>query len=90
MNWENVVGRPGLDPGTLGPAQASPERSVTIRLRSSEDVSSSLSIAEVLSDSVDWLQVWLQSHPGVIAELAIVDDRGALIEVRLTEPPCGA
>jgi hypothetical protein len=43
------VGRPGLDPGTLGSALAGSEESVTIRLRTSDGVSSSLPIAEVLS-----------------------------------------
>jgi len=77
------VGRPGLDPGTLGPAREGSGSSVTIRLGSSEPVSSSLPVAEVLSSSVDWLQAWLQSHPGMIAELVIVDEHGTRVEMRL-------
>jgi hypothetical protein len=87
MNWSNVVGRPGLDPGTLGPAQEGPKQSVTIRLRRSEAVSHPLPVAEVLSRSLDWLQVWLHSHPGIIAEVVIVDDRGARLECQLIQPP---
>jgi hypothetical protein len=81
------VGRPGLDPGTLGPAREGSGSSVTIRLRSSEPVSSSLPVAEVLSSSVDWLQAWLQSHPGMIAELVIVDEHGTRVEMRLFQRP---
>jgi hypothetical protein len=87
VNWSSVVGRPGLDPGTLGPAQEGPGSSVTIRLRRSEPVSSPLPVAEILSRSVEWLQAWLHAHPGMIAELVIVDEHGSRVETRLSQPP---
>ena len=80
------VGRPGLDPGTLGPAPEGSVPSVTIRLRSSAAVPSSLSFAGVLSSAVDWLQVWLHERPGMIAEISLVDERGSRVEMRFEGP----
>jgi hypothetical protein len=90
LNWSNVVGRPGLDPGTLGPPQDSSPEYVTISLNSSGVVSKSLPIAEILTSSTVWLQVWLQPHSGITAEVVVEGDRRRpRVQVRLVEPPLG-
>jgi len=82
------VGRPGLDPGTLGIQPGRTEASVVVRVSWSEDCQSPPTSADVLSNVLPWLHDWLH---GVGSEISgVVQIRGSdgiVVEVRAGRPP---
>ena len=81
------MGRPGLDPGTLGSQQARPTTSIEIHLSWSEGVTSPPLPTEVLSNLSLWLHDWLHKlgYGGVGVILSTGAD-GARIEIRVEVP----
>jgi hypothetical protein len=55
----NLVGRPGLDPGTLGIEPDHPTASVIVRITWSESSLVPSSSTETLSNLIPWLHHWL-------------------------------
>jgi hypothetical protein len=53
------VGRPGLDPGTLGVFQEGTCTSVNVQICWSDDEGSPSTCVEVLSELKSWLDLWL-------------------------------
>jgi hypothetical protein len=56
------VGRPGLDPGTLGVFPKDPCKSVTFQICWSDEVGSPSTYSEMLSELNSWLDSWLDQN----------------------------
>ena len=81
------MGRPGLDPGTLGFEPERTEASVAVRVAWSEDCASPLTSADVLSTLLPWLHDWLHSlGSGVTSVVQISGSDGLKIEVSVEGP----
>src|ERR1039458_6425840 len=79
-----LVGRPGLDPGTLGFEPERMEASVVVRVAWSEESASPPTSADVLANLVPWLHDWLHSLGiGVSSVVQISGSEGLKIEVRV-------
>ena len=82
-----LVGRPGLDPGTLGFQPVSTEASVLIRVAWSENYASAPTSADVLSNVLPRLHEWLHSlGSGVSSFIQISGPDGLKIEVNFERP----
>ena len=78
------MGRPGLDPGTLGFEPERTEASVVVRVAWSEDYASPPTSVDVLSNLLPWLHDWLHSLGcGVSSVVQVNDLDGVQIEVRV-------
>ena len=81
------MGRPGLDPGTLGFEPERTEASVVVRVAWSENYVSPPTSVDVLSDLLPWLHDWLHSFGcGVSSVVQISGSDGLKIEVRVEGP----
>jgi hypothetical protein len=79
-----LVGRPGLDPGTLGFEPERTEASVVVRVAWSEECASPPTSADVLANLLPWLHDWLHSlGSGVSSVVQISGSDGLKIEVRV-------
>src|SRR5277367_1347413 len=56
-----LVGRPGLDPGTLGIRQDHPTASVSVQITWLEEFKIPPTSTEILSNLIPWLHHWLHS-----------------------------
>jgi hypothetical protein len=56
------VGRPGLDPGTLGVFPEGPCKSITVQINWSDEVGDPSTYSEVLSELNSWLDSWLDQN----------------------------
>ena len=82
-----LVGRPGLDPGTLGFEPDSTRASVVVRVSWSETSVNPPVSADVLSNLLPWLHDWLQSlGSGVTSVVQISGSDGLKIEVCVERP----
>jgi hypothetical protein len=61
------VGRPGLDPGTLGIGPDHPTSSVVVQIAQSEDPTDPPASAEMLLNVSLWLRDWLHSGGSDVA-----------------------
>jgi hypothetical protein len=87
MSLVLLVGRPGLDPGTLGFEPERTEASVVVRVAWSEDHASAPTSADVLSNVLPWLRDWLHSPgSGVSSVVQISSPDGLKIEVSVERP----
>jgi hypothetical protein len=81
---QTFVGRPGLDPGTLGIEPDHPTATVAVRITWSEKSPSPLTSAEILSNLIPWLQDWLHCLGNDIrGDVKISGSNGNEIEVRV-------
>ena len=81
------MGRPGLDPGTLGFKPERTEASVVVRVAWSENYASAPTSANVLSNVLPWLHDWLHSlRSGVSSVVQISGSDGLKIEVSVEGP----
>jgi hypothetical protein len=72
-----MVGRPGLDPGTLRPSQRRSQASVSVHLSWSVSTESSLASADVSSNLLLRLHNWLQELDfGIVAVIRSEDFDG--------------
>ncbi len=79
-----LVGRPGLDPGTLGSLLDRPCASFDVHLSWLEGLSSPPSSTEVLSNLGLRLQVWLQNAGfGVVGVMQFANSNGEKFELRI-------
>ena len=79
-----LVGRPGLDPGTLGFEIPSPLRSTVIQIRWSEPDDRPPRTAEDLQSLLLGLQSWLQEHVGGVTGIIVATGAdGEVFELRL-------
>ena len=79
-----LVGRPGLDPGTLGSKTDHPSASVAIQISWSDASTSPPSSEEVLSNLGLRLQKWLHElGSGVIGVMRFENADGASFELRV-------
>ena len=79
-----MVGRPGLDPGTLGPMKGHPSASLVVHLSWSEAVENPLTSAEVLDRLPLRLHNWLHElGPGVIGVMQFEHVDGTSFEMRI-------
>jgi hypothetical protein len=77
-----LVGRPGLDPGTLGVGPERPTASVVVQITWSEDSPSPPTSAEILTNLSPWLHHWLHSIGNdVIGDVIIRGADGRQIDV---------
>jgi hypothetical protein len=78
------VGRPGLDPGTLGIGPGHPVASVVVQITWSEDLALPSTSTEILSNLIPWLHHWLHSlGKEVSGDVKISGLDGGEIHVRL-------
>jgi hypothetical protein len=56
------VGRPGLDPGTLGVFSEGPCKSITVQIHWSDEVVDPSTYLEMLSELNSWLDSWLDQN----------------------------
>jgi hypothetical protein len=78
------VGRPGLDPGTLGTKTDQPSASVIIQISWSEPSASPPTSEEILSNLGLRLQNWLQElGAGVVGVMRFENAEGASFELRI-------
>ena len=78
------MGRPGLDPGTLGFDLGRLEASVVVRVSWSDDGPRPPTFAEVLSNLLPWLQDWLHDLDGeATGSIQVCCSDGRVIEVRI-------
>jgi hypothetical protein len=83
----DFVGRPGLDPGTLGPDSARRLASFDIHVSWLEGVSNPPLSMEILSNLTVWLQDWLQMlGSGGVGVISAQGRDGARIELRVEVP----
>jgi hypothetical protein len=54
-----LVGRPGLDPGTLGVFPGGPYKSITVQICWSDEVDGPSTYVEMLAELNSWLVDWL-------------------------------
>jgi hypothetical protein len=82
MNWSNVVGRPGLDPGTLGGDQVDTRSSVDVHISWSDGVSRLPMSAEILSNLSLWLHDWLhKTESGGVGVISSTGPDGSRVEL---------
>ena len=72
---EHLVGRPGLDPGTLRVFPERPGTSITVQICWLDQVQRPPSSADVLSRLTSWLDNWLD--PGSFQGQVIIEFRGS-------------
>ena len=85
------MGRPGLDPGTLGFDFSRLEASVVVRVSWSDDGPRSRTSAEVLPNMLPWLQDWLHDlDGGASGVIQVCGSDGRLIEVRIGRATSGS
>ena len=78
------MGRPGLDPGTLGAGQTRPSASLQIHLTWSEGMPRPPATADVLSNLPVWLHDWLQTlGSGGLGVISYTGPDGATFELRI-------
>ena len=78
------MGRPGLDPGTLGIEPDRPTASVTIQISWSEGSTIPPTSAEILSNLSLWLHHWLHGVSNdVFGDVTICGSDGLEIQVHL-------
>ena len=78
------VGRPGLDPGTLGFEPGRAGASVVVRVAWSADYVCPPTSVEILSNLLPWLHDWLHSFgSGVSSVVQVSDNDEVRIEVRV-------
>jgi hypothetical protein len=78
------VGRPGLDPGTLGFKPGSAQGFVDVRVSWSEAHASPPSSVDVLSNLLPWLHDWLHSLGSEVSSVVeVCGSDGLKIEVRI-------
>ena len=78
------MGRPGLDPGTLGFEPGRTEASVVVRVAWSEDYACAPTSADILSNLLPWLHDWLHNLGCVVSSTVQVSGPDGLrIEVRV-------
>jgi hypothetical protein len=83
----SIVGRPGLNPGTLGFEPERAAASVVVRVAWSKDYASPPTSADVLSNLLPWLHGWLHSLGcGVSSVVQISGSDGLKIEVCVEGP----
>jgi hypothetical protein len=70
-----LVGRPGLDPGTLGVFPECPGTFLSVQIRWSDEVEYPPTSADVLSRLNSWLDSWLDQ--GSFQGRATIEFRGA-------------
>jgi hypothetical protein len=58
----DLVGRPGLDPGTLGVFPDGPCKSVTVQICWLDEADDPSTCSEMLSDLNSWLDNWLDHN----------------------------
>ena len=82
-----MVGRPGLDPGTLRAVQSSPLKSLNIHFVWSNDVASVPTFAEVLGSLKDWLGDWLgmDMEASVLAKVELIDSENHAFRIQLDD-----
>ena len=79
-----LVGRPGLDPGTLGSILGRPSASVDVHLSWLEGSASPPSSTEVLSNLGLRLQDWLHDAGfGVVGVMQFANSNGEKFELRI-------
>jgi hypothetical protein len=84
LNCSNVVGRPGLDPGTLGGDRDDTTSSVDVRISWSEQVSGPPMSAEILSNLSLWLHDWLhKTESGGVGVILSTGPDGSRLELRV-------
>jgi hypothetical protein len=82
-----LVGRPGLDPGTLGFDPDSAQASVVVRVTWSEDCASSPTSANILSNLLPRLHDWQHSLGSEVSgAVQISGSDGFKIEVNVEGP----
>jgi hypothetical protein len=78
------VGRPGLDPGTLGIGLEHAAASVVVQITWSQHATNPPTSTEVLSNLILWLHNWLHSVENVVfGDVKIRRADGLEIEVHL-------
>ena len=77
------MGRPGLDPGTLGAIPPDPGPFLTVQICWSENVGRSPTFAEMLPSLISWLDEWLDknSYTG-LANVRFENSDGEATELR--------
>ena len=81
------VGRPGLDPGTLGFEPERTDASVIVRVAWSEEAACPPTSADILSNLLPWLHDWLHSlGSGVLTVVQISGSDGLKVEVCVERP----
>jgi len=81
------VGRPGLDPGNLGPDPSDPSMSLEIHLSWSEAAARPPASADVLSNLSLWLHNWLHEvGSGSVGVIFCTGADGARFELRVEAP----
>ena len=81
------MGRPGLDPGTLGYEPERTEASVVVRLAWSKDYACPPTFADILSNLLPWLHDWLQSLGSEASNVVRIScPDGLKIEVSVDRP----
>jgi hypothetical protein len=79
------VGRPGLDPGTLGIGPDHPIVSVVVQITWSEAAARPPTSTEILSNLSPWLQNWLHSlGNSVSGDVKLCGVDGLEIQIRIT------
>ena len=79
-----LVGRPGLDPGTLGSDQARPSASVKIHLTWSDGSANPPTSAEILSNLGLRLHQWLhETGSRVVGRIQFQNVDGDLFDIRI-------
>jgi len=69
-----MVGRPGLDPGTLRVFPERPGTSISVQICWSDEVQCPPTSTEVLSRLTSWLDSWLD--PGLFQGQVTIESRG--------------
>ena len=78
------MGRPGLDPGTLGFQPGSTRASVEVRVSWSEVYGRPLPSVDILSNLLPWLHDWLHSLGSQVSSvIQVCGPDGLKIEVRI-------
>lgn len=82
--WWDLVGHPGLDPGTLGSGQSCSQPSLFVHLTWSEGLESSLASAGIPPNLFLRLHNWLHElDVGFTGVIRLEDSKGRVIETRI-------
>jgi hypothetical protein len=78
------VGRPGLDPGTLGAIMEHSGPSLNVQICWSNEVRSSPTFAEVSQSLISWLDEWLDKNSNTgLANVQFKTSHGEVIHFRI-------
>jgi hypothetical protein len=78
------VGRPGLDPGTLGIGPEHPTTRIVVQITWSAPSAPPWTSTEILSNLIPWLQKWLHNlGSGVTGVIQIRGSDGVVVEVKV-------